>query len=282
MHSQALIVRGRFLVVRSPPLTHVPHLALGHSCSLRSQHGMSTHIDLGPLHVTFVATNPTTIVTYSLLNVLIHSILPLPVSGLFWVAAVVLYGAVNGFLLALFTSAFGCYLALLITRWFRPCILRMLGDYEESWHSLDRAIVHERWKIPLLVRSTPIMPVVPTNFMLALTSVDDWTYTWTVTVGMVPAGLPYAYGAVVGEAVLEEFPPKDPLLLAVAVVGLLATTLAVYKIGAIAANELDKHGIDSPRTPKPQQWGSSRDLVAQPQKHATPATSRRTGVPILI
>ena len=54
----------------------------------------------------------------------------------------------------------------------------MLGKYEDTWHAMDRAIVLERWKIPLLVRATPVMPVVPANFMLALTSIDDFTYVW--------------------------------------------------------------------------------------------------------
>ena len=107
------------------------------------------------------------------------------------------------------------------------------------------------WKIPLLVRSTPVAPVVPSNFLLALTSIDAWTFTWTVFVGMIPAGLPYAYGAVVGEQALKQFPPKDPLLLTLALVGLVATMLVVYKIGTIATEELSRAGVTGSGAPAP-------------------------------
>lgn len=213
----------------------------------------TTLVDLGPLgHFAFDATAPSTIFVYSLLNVIIHSVLPLPISSFFWMAAVLLYGPVAGFVLALLTSALGCYLALPLTRsCLRPYILRCLGEHEAMWNSLDAAIVRERWKIPLLMRSTPVMPVVLTNFFLALTSIDEWTYSWTVTIGMIPSGLPFAYAAVVGQQVLEDFPPHDPLLLVVSLVGLLATVLVVYKIGAVAANELNRHGVQTPeKTPK--------------------------------
>ena len=202
----------------------------------------------GPFGISFDANDPSTIVIFSVLNIIIHSVWPIPITTIFWVAAVLMYGPIYGFLLTLLTSALGCYLALVVTRCFRPWVLRLLGEHQAVWHALDYAIVRERWKIPLLVRSTPVMPVVLTNFLLALTSIDTWTYTWTVTVGMIPSGLPYAYGAVVGEAVLKEFPPKDPLLLLLSLIGLVATVLAVYKVGSIATHELSKAGVESPMT----------------------------------
>jgi uncharacterized membrane protein YdjX (TVP38/TMEM64 family) len=188
----------------------------------------------GPFGVAFDANNPATIVIFSFLNVIIHSFVPMPVTSVFWVTSVVLYGPVWGFLLVLSTSTLGCYLALIATRrCLRPFILKMLGDYDSSWRSLDAAIVRERWKIPLLVRSTPVMPVVLTNFLLAMTAIDDWTYTWTTGVGMIPSGLPYVYAAVVGEQVMEQFPPTDPFLLVLSLVGLLATILAVYYVPSL-------------------------------------------------
>ena len=66
------------------------------------------------------AADPSALLTYSVLNILIHSVLPLPISGVFWVAAVVLYDVVFGFMLALVTSALkqlACRLAQLAT----PC-----------------------------------------------------------------------------------------------------------------------------------------------------------------
>ena len=225
----------------------------------------------GPFGISFDASNPTTIFTFSFLNMLVHSIVPIPVSSVFWVAGVLLYGAVYGFVICLFSSSLGCYVSLLLTRWFRPTFLRMLGENAELWHSLDRALVRERWKIPLLVRSTPVMPVVPTNIMLALTSIDQWTYTWTVTVGMIPAGMPYVYAAVVGEQVLEEWPPTDPFMLLLSLIGLVATALAVFMVGRVANSELTRAGVESPRTPQdgPTRWPSATQSHANYER--TPA-----------
>lgn len=212
------------------------------------------HVD-GPFGLSWDADDPMTFLSFSFLNVLIHSIVPLPITTVFWIGAVVLYGPIYGFFLCVLTSTLGCYIGFLVARCFKPFFLRLLGEHASVWHSLELALARDGWKIPLLVRSTPVMPVVLTNFMLALTSVDDWTYTWTVAVGMVPSGLPYAYAAVVGEQVLEEFPPKDGLMLTLSLIGLVATVLAVYKVGVVATDALTKAGVDSPRTPAtPQAW----------------------------
>ena len=187
-------------------------------------HLASRQVD-GPFGISFDADDPTTILIFATINILIHSFVMVPMSGLFWVVAVLLYGPVNGFLLALSTSVFGCYLGLIATRCFRPFFIRCLGENATAFHQIDRAIVREKWKIPLLVRSTPVMPVVPTNVLLGLTSIDQWTYTWTVTLGSVPSGMPYVYAAMVGEEILNDFPPRDPLLLGLSLVGLVATGL---------------------------------------------------------
>ena len=192
--------------------------------------------------------DPVTFLTFNVLNILIHSVVPLPVTSVFWVGAVVLYGPVLGFVIAVLSSAVGCYVGFLVARCFKPFFLRMLGEHASVWRSLEVALARDGWKIPLLVRSTPVMPVVLTNLLLALTSIDDWTYNWTVTVGLIPSGLPYAYATVVGQKVLEEFPPKDALMLTLSLIGLLATVLAVYKVGHLATDALAKAGVDSPRS----------------------------------
>jgi len=214
----------------------------------------SRHVE-GPFGIGWDTTDPYTLVSYSVLNVLIHSVMPLPITSVFWVGAVVLYGPLYGFLVAVLTSTIGCYIGFLIARCARPFFLRVLGEHSDVWRSVERALARDGWKIPLLLRSTPVMPVVLTNFLLALTSVDDFTYVWTVTVGMIPSGLPYAYAAVVGEKVLHEWPPTDGVMLTVSAIGLVATVLVVWKIGAIAADALERAGV-SPRTPPAQRtWG---------------------------
>uniref|UniRef100_A0A7S2HRP3 Uncharacterized protein n=1 Tax=Haptolina brevifila TaxID=156173 RepID=A0A7S2HRP3_9EUKA len=73
---------------------------------------------------------------------------------------------------------------------------------------------------------------------------DAWTYAWTVFVGFIPAGIPYAYVAVLGKAAATSFPPKDPVLIVVAALGLGATLLVVWKLGSFARSRLAAAGIE--------------------------------------
>lgn len=218
------------------------------------------HVD-GPYGISWDSNNPTTVLSFSFGNMLIHSVLPIPLSGVFWIAAIVLYGPVVGFIFAMVTSAIGCSISFAIARSFKPYFLECLGgEHAKVWRSMDGALARDGWKIPLLIRSTPASPAVLTNFMLSLTSIDFWTYTWTMVVGMIPSGFPYAYAAVVGQQVLHEFPPTDGPLLVMSIFGLVVTFLTVYKVGAVASEALREAGIpdletyESPRSPDGATW----------------------------
>jgi uncharacterized membrane protein YdjX (TVP38/TMEM64 family) len=196
----------------------------------------------GPFGISFDAQSPSTLIIYVALTILVNSFVPAPLAGVMCALGVLLYGWL-GFLLNLVAAVVGCYLGFIAIRLCRPFFAKLLGsERAAAWYAIDGALVRDGYKIPLLLRMTPVMPVVLANSMLALTSVDSLTYTWTTFVGFIPSGLPYAYAAVVGEQILEEFPPKDPLMIATSLVGLLATVLAVWKIGSIAHSELTKAG----------------------------------------
>ena len=128
---------------------------------------------------------------------------------------------------------------------------------------MDSAITAEGFRIPLLLRLTPVMPVVGTNVLLSATSVDLFTYTWTTFVGFIPATVPYTYAAVVGEQVLSEWPPKDPVLLTTSVLGLAATLLVVWKLGRIASVELSRAGVGVATPTTASNGGAPRPGVEQ-------------------
>lgn len=133
---------------------------------------------------------------YALANILATSVVPLPLAGTLTGVAVVLFGLGGGLALNVATAALGAYLGLLGTRHCcRPCFLRSLGKHHARWRSLDAALAEHGWQIPLLVRCSPISPVVLTNVALALTSVSTFDYVWTILVGEALTNLPYAYAA---------------------------------------------------------------------------------------
>jgi len=196
-----------------------------------------------PFGISFDTDAPETVALYALLTIVVNGFIPVPLASVMCALGVVLYGWFYGFILNLVASVTGCCLGLAVFRLFRPFFLSMLGQHTETWSAIDKAIAKEGYKIPLLLRLTPVMPVVLTNAMLSLTSVDAFTYAWTTLAGFIPASIPYAYGAVVGEAVLNDFPPKDPVMISISLLGLTATLLAVWKIGSIASEELKKAGV---------------------------------------
>lgn len=197
----------------------------------------------GPLGVTFDSEAPETLALYVLITMAANA-LPIPtLASIMCVAGVLLYGWLYGFVVNILAAVTGCYGGLLVCRAFRPFFLQRLGRRASMWQSVDCAIADDGYKIPLLLRLTPVLPPFITNALLSLTSIDGWTYLWTTGVGFVPASVPYAYGAVVGEQVLREFPPQDPVLLSVSLIGLTATVLAVVKIGSIASAQLSKAGV---------------------------------------
>lgn len=221
----------------------------------RGQNMADSDVVAGPFGLSFNPHAPSTLIIYTLLTVTVNSFVPIPLANVLCVVGVLLYGLWLGFALNLFAAVFGCFLGLVTMRLFRPFFIRLLGEkHAATWNAIDRAVVTDGFKIPLLLRLTPVMPVVLSNAMLALTSVDAFTYVWTTFIGFIPAGLPGAYAAVVGEEILEEFPPKDPVLITTSVVGLAATILAVWKLGAIAHTELVKAGVtvgDAPTGDRP-------------------------------
>tara|TARA_B110001452_G_scaffold219214_1_gene191189 strand:- start:360 stop:1082 length:723 start_codon:yes stop_codon:yes gene_type:complete len=202
----------------------------------------------GPLGVTFDSEAPGALVLYILIT-MAANVLPIPtLASIMCVVGVLLYGWLFGFMVNILAAVAGCYGGLLVCRAFRPVFLQRLGRQSSAWQAVDGAIAADGYKIPLLLRLTPVLPPFLTNALLSLTSIDAWTYLWTTAVGFVPASAPYAYGAVVGEQVLSEqvlseFPPQDPLLLSVSLIGLAATVLAVVKIGSIASAQLSKAGV---------------------------------------
>ena len=188
---------------------------------------------------------------YNLINMIFCSLLPIPLASSMVMVAVLLYGMVLGLFINTISTVIGCWLSLIITRHMcRPRIIRLLGRYEEKWRALDFAIMEEGYQIALLIRLAPVAPLVLSNVLLSMTSISQRTYLWTTAVGIVPSNLPFAYVALLGRSMLTEFPPSDPVLLSLSLVGLAASVLIAWKIGRIATRVLRRHGIEGSSIPR--------------------------------
>jgi len=182
---------------------------------------------------------------YSLINVIVCSVIPLPFAGPLVAAGALLFGLVRGMTLNVLSSVVAAYISLLLTRGIcRPCLLRMIGAKGRArWEALDAAITSDGPMLALLIRLSPLSPMVITNILLSLTSLSQGHYLWTTAIGIVPGNLPYAYAAEVG-ATLADAGHQDPAMLAITVIGLVASVLIAVKVASIARTALRKHGLD--------------------------------------
>ena len=196
------------------------------------------------LGITFDPNDPAVLLEYSLVNMVVTSVIPFPLAGPMVGISALLFGVLNGMVVNTLTSVVGAYISLLATRSAcRPCFTRMLGRYRQRWVEVDAAITAEGYQIALLIRIAPISPMVATNVLLSLTSISTRTYLWTCAVGIIPANLPYAYAAQLGASLAEEFPPRDPLMLSMSILGFVASVAIACKVGSIAKKILRRHGV---------------------------------------
>lgn len=156
------------------------------------------------LGMTFDPKDRTVLIRYSILNLFVNSFMPLPLAGPMVVVASLLYGIVGGLAVNIVSSILGACLSFWTTRFAcRPCFVRALGRYSQQWAAVDAALTAEGYQIALLIRIAPVSPMVLSNVLLALTSISLWTYFWTTFVGLLPANLPYAYGAQLGMSLYD-------------------------------------------------------------------------------
>lgn len=174
---------------------------------------------------------------YSAVNVVATSIIPIPIATILVPVATLCFGLLGGIALNVLTTCLGAYVGLLLTRHgCRPHFLRMLGAHKERWLALDAALAEHGYAIPLLIRCSPVSPVVLTNTLLSLTSVRPFTYLWTTLVGEIVTSTPIAYAAHVGTHLGDA--RRAPLTLAGSLVGLIASVVFAWKVGVVARETL--------------------------------------------
>ena len=152
-----------------------------------------------------------TLLGYSLINILATCIVPMPIATSLVPLATILFGFIGGMLVNVGTTCVGAYLCFLLVRHgCRPWFLRALGKQHSKWHAINEALAKDGWQIPLLIRCSPVSPVVITNILLSLTSISPFTYVWTTFVGETLTSLPYAYGTYVGASLIASDERQSP------------------------------------------------------------------------
>lgn len=234
------------------------------------------------LGFTFDPTSPLVFVQYAMFNTFACSVVPIPFAGALSAIGSLLFGLWAGMIANVATSTAGAYISLLLARsCLRPRLLCALGRYRYQWEALDATVAAQGYRIALLIRVAPVSPLTLTNFMLALTSISKWTYTWTCFVGLVPSNLPYAYVAEVGLSISQDFPPKDPILLVTTILGirLSASVVIVWKAGLVAKRLLGRPGLDDDPVTHANEHGSPSGRDESEEDCDLRSTEKHVGAP---
>jgi uncharacterized membrane protein YdjX (TVP38/TMEM64 family) len=151
------------------------------------------------------------------------------------------FGPVVGIPTVSIGSTLGAGAAFLLARGLlRDWVSRAVAKRPE-FRALDKAVAREGFKVVLLTRLSPILPFNLLNFALGLTTVSFRDFLVASWIGMLPGAVLYVYvgSTVKNLADLTSGRTVDgPGFIAILIIGLAATLLAVILLGRIARRAL--------------------------------------------
>ncbi|CAL8462563.1 g2096 [Coccomyxa elongata] len=113
----------------------------------------------------------------SVMSLAAGAIFKLPLGSLLvWIGAVV--------------GEIGCFIIgrLILRDW-----AASLSKRYDVWQAVEAAVAEEGWKMVVLLRLSPVIPFALLNYMLSLTAISFFDYTWASALGIIPGVLAYVY-----------------------------------------------------------------------------------------
>jgi uncharacterized membrane protein YdjX (TVP38/TMEM64 family) len=110
--------------------------------------------------------------------------------------------------------------------------------------AIDRAVEKKGWRIVFLLRLSPVVPFVFSNYVYGLTAIRLWPYVASSALGMLPLAALYVAAGTAGKAALGGAPPKGPWVPAAFAVGALLTLGVTLYVARLAKRELEESRLD--------------------------------------
>ena len=162
---------------------------------------------------------------------------------IFTVSAGLIYGILQGTLVALCGAVIGAALAFLVARYLLRQNIQEITQKNPRFAAIDEAIGKNGWKIVGLLRLSPLIPFNLSNYFYGITSISFGSYVLVSAVGMIPGTLLYAYLGAIGQAGISGRPSlHNKWQFVLLTVGLIATIAVTILVGRIARNALKKSG----------------------------------------
>jgi pyruvate/2-oxoglutarate dehydrogenase complex dihydrolipoamide dehydrogenase (E3) component/uncharacterized membrane protein YdjX (TVP38/TMEM64 family) len=151
-----------------------------------------------------------------------------------------LFGLKTGFLVVLVGANLGALCSFLLARTFLREKVARWAETNPKFHSLDKAIGKQGFKMVLLTRLSPVFPFVLLNYFLGLTAVRTRAYVLANLLGMLPATFLFVYiGAAARDAIAGQMETSAGFYQQILkYIGLLATVAVVVIVTRVARKAL--------------------------------------------
>ena len=155
------------------------------------------------------------------------------------IAAGYFFGLLTGVALVSTGATLGAALAFLIARHLaRERVARYTGA-SPRYAAIDDAIGKKGWPIVFLLRLSPLVPFVVSNYFYGLTAIRFWPYVLASWVGMLPLTFLYvSFGVAAREAAVPSAGPAAAWKWGLLAVGALVTLAATVYAGKVVREAL--------------------------------------------
>ncbi len=150
------------------------------------------------------------------------------------------FGLGRGFAITVLAATCGSAASFLIARHLaRERVARYAGG-NPRYSAIDRAIGREGWRIVFLLRLSPLVPFVFSNYFYGLTAIRFWPYVFASLTGLLPLTFLYvSFGAAARGALVEPAGPPGTWKWALLAAGIVVTTIATLYARRVVKKALE-------------------------------------------
>jgi uncharacterized membrane protein YdjX (TVP38/TMEM64 family) len=150
------------------------------------------------------------------------------------------------FPVAVVATTVGATVALLISRYLlRPRFLRLIED-RPKFQTVAHAVDVEGWRIIVLSRLASPIPNPVYNYLLGLSNISVWTFTWATVLGSIIPIFAYVCIGAMSQVIVEPY-PMSPVQKIVMGVGALNSLLVIWLIARRTKRSPSWGAISKPR-----------------------------------
>ena len=160
---------------------------------------------------------------------------------LMMIAAGYFFGLVKGVAIVSVGATLGASLAFLIARHLARGRVERYAAGNARYQAIDAAIGKKGWPIVFLLRLSPLVPFVVSNYFYGLTAIRFWPYVLASWIGMIPLQFLYVSFGVAGrEATAPSEGPAAAWKWGLLAVGALVTVAATVYAGKVVREAIEE------------------------------------------